>query len=302
MAESLTAFLRRDLRDALEAGFQRTPPVSAGGGLWLIRCALISTLVGLTLFLFCGYHGGFSRFNEVASQLPGPIWQWITILGDERVVFALTLFFTRHYPRVFWTLIVAGLLGIAFTHSLKPLVSALRPPAVLDPGSFNLIGPGHRKTSFPSGHTVTAAVFFGVWVYFVRSSSLRALLALLAVVAGLSRVALGVHWPIDVAAGLAGGLTAAWLGALLARRGEGFAKDPSNHLALVALAGIMAVSLLLWDGGYQEAATMQRLLGMAALGSAALVYLIGPLLRWTRNKGGGDRTRRTRASNSVRRG
>lgn len=282
MAEGLPSFLARDLREALEAGFRRTPASSSSGGRWLSRWALISALVGLTLFLFCGYQGGFFRFNALAAQLPDPIWQCITVLGDERVAFALTLFFTRRYPRVFWTLIVAALIGIAFTHSLKPLFSALRPPAVLEPGSFNLIGPDHKKTSFPSGHTVTAAIFFGVWVYHARSRSLRALLVILAVAAGLSRVAVGVHWPVDVAAGLAGGATAAWLGALWARWGEGFAKAPSIHLALVALAGVMALSLFLWDGGYAGAATMQRVLATATLGYAAFAYLTGPLLRWAR--------------------
>lgn len=280
MAEGLPAFLGRDLREALEAGFRRTPAISPGGGAWLVRWALISLLVGLTLFLFWGYHGGFSLLNALAAQLPDPIWQGLTVLGDERVAFALTLFFTRRYPRVFWTLIAAALAGIAFTHFLKPLFSGLRPPAVLEAGTFNLIGPGHRKGSFPSGHTVTAAIFFGVWVYFVRARSLRALLVLLAVAAGLSRVAVGVHWPVDVAGGLAGGAMAARLGVVLGCRGERLAKDPSIHLALVTMAAVMAVSLLLWDGGYQGAANMQRLLAVAALSYAAWVYLVGPVLRW----------------------
>ena len=44
------------------------------------------------------------------------------------------------------------------------------------------------------------------------------LLILLAVAAGLSRVAVGVHWPVDVAAGLLGGVLAVLLGVALARR------------------------------------------------------------------------------------
>ena len=281
MTEGLLAFLRSDLRASLEAGFGRTPAVSPGGRSWLLGWALISLIVGLTLLLFCGYHGGFSRVNAFAVRFPDPIWQWLTMLGDERVAFALTLFFTRRYPRVFWTLIVAALLGIAFTHSLKPLFSALRPPAVLEPGTFNLIGPGHRTASFPSGHTVTAAIFFGVWVYYVRALGLRVVLVSLAVAAGLSRVALGVHWPVDVAVGLAIGVTAAWLATYLARRVERFGLDPSIHMALLTLAAIMAVSLFLWDGGYRGAADMQRLLAAAALSYAAFAYLINPLWRWS---------------------
>jgi membrane-associated phospholipid phosphatase len=279
MAEGLLAFLGRDLRGALQAGFQRTPAVSPDGTLWLARWALVSAFIGLTLFLFCGYHGGFSRLNALAAQLPDPLWQRITMLGDERVAFALTLFFTRRYPRVFWSLVAAALLGAAFTHSFKPLFAALRPPAVLEQGTFNLIGRDLRKASFPSGHTVTVTILCGVWAYYLRSSWRRLLLILVAVAGGLSRVAMGVHWPVDVAAGMTGGLAAAWLGVLLARRGEALGMNPSVHSALVTLAAAMALLLLLSDGGYPATADMQRLLALTALGYAAFVYLIGPTRR-----------------------
>jgi membrane-associated phospholipid phosphatase len=280
VAEGLVAFFWQDLRNALESGFRRTPAVSPEGGLWLARWAVICVLVGLTLLLFCGYQGGFFRLNALAAQLPTRFWQWLTVLGDERVAFALTLFFTRRYPRVFWSLIAAALLGVAFTHSLKPLISALRPPAVLEDGTFNLIGPGHRKGSFPSGHSVTVAIFCGVWVYYARARVSRLLLILLAVLAGLSRVAVGVHWPVDVAAGFAGGIAAAWLGVKLAGGAQLFGSDPSIHLAFVTLAAIMAISLLLWDGGYPGASDVQRLLAVASLSSAVFAYLISPALRW----------------------
>lgn len=282
MAEGFGSFFRRDLQTDLIAGFRRTASVSDNGGHWLARWALVSALVGLSLFLFCGYHAGFARLNGLAAQAPDWIWEWLTVLGDERVAFALTLFFTRRYPRVFWTLIGAAIVGIAVSHSLKPLFGALRPPAVLDAGTFNLIGPGHRKVSFPSGHTVTASVFFGVWVYFVRAAWMRWLLVLLAVAAGLSRVAVGVHWPVDVAAGLAVGSLSAWSGVALARRSESWGIRWTVHLGLVVLAVGMTLLLVFSDGGYSGAARMQLVLGLAALSFSLYVYLIAPLVRWRR--------------------
>lgn len=268
----------RDLRLALEAGTARTPAITPDGGRWLWGWALASVLVGLTLYLIGGHQAGFLGLNGLAARAPDWVWEWLTVLGDERVAFALTLFFSRRWPRVFWALVLAALVGVAYTHALKPLIGALRPPGVLAAEAFNLIGPGHRKGSFPSGHTVTAAVFVGVWVYYLRSAPLRFLLVLLAVAAGLSRVAVGVHWPVDVAAGLAGGALAAWAGARLAGRADWGACDPSAHLAFVALAVMVAVSLLWWDGGYAGAARMQQLLALAALGHAAYAYLASPLL------------------------
>jgi membrane-associated phospholipid phosphatase len=281
----LLAYLFEDLRGDLVAGASRSPAVSPGGAAWLGRWAMVAALIGLTLFLLCGYQAGFGRVNGPAAHAAPWVWQWLTMLGDERVAFALTLFFSRRYPRVFWALILAALLASAYTHALKPLFSALRPPAVLEPGSFRLIGPAHRKASFPSGHTVTAAVFFGVWVYYLRGLGLRWLMVALAVLAGLSRVALGVHWPVDVAGGMAGGVLSAWAGAALARRAPWGVLDPWVHLAFVTLAAFFAVALLLWDGGYPQAARLQAALGVAALGSAVVLYLAWPVIRWARSAG-----------------
>ncbi len=280
VTEGLFSYLSRDLRASLSAGARRCGAVSPGGGRWLRHWAMTAALVGLTLLLFCGYHGGFDRFNGLAAQAPARVWEWLTVLGDERVAFALTLFFSRRHPRVFWTLITAALVAIAYTHSLKPLFSALRPPGVLEPGTFNLIGPGHRRVSFPSGHAATAAVFFGVWVYYLKANWARAALIALAVAAGMSRVAVGVHWPVDVAAGMFGGILSAWLGVWLASRSEWGIRGVSVHLAFVTLAVILTVTLLYRDGGYAGAAVFQQLLGTAALCYALSVYLVRPAVAW----------------------
>jgi membrane-associated phospholipid phosphatase len=285
MAEGLLVRVASDLRQALAEGARRDPAVSPDGSRWLAASALVCALAGLTLVIFGGYHAGFLGLNAAAAQAPDWVWQWLTVLGDERSAFALSLFFARRHPRVLWALVLAALVGIAITHGLKPLFAALRPPAVLPGDAFHLIGPGHRKGSFPSGHSLTIAVLVGVWVYYLRSAPLRVLLILAAILVGLSRVAVGVHWPVDVAAGLTGGVLAAWLGTRLARGSDWGVSDPSVHLALVVLAAMLASSLLYWDGGYGAAAQMQQVLGIAALGFAAWGYLVMPLIRLARPAG-----------------
>ena len=279
MKGGLVGFLSRDLRRALIDGVARTPQVPTEGVAWLRTWALLCLVVALTLYLACGYHAGFLRINAWAASAPPWIWQWLTALGDERVPFALSLLLARRYPQVFWALVVAGLAGTAFTHLGKPLFDALRPPAVLDPGAFNLIGPRIRRISFPSGHSATAGVFFGVLVCYARPTWVRAALTVLAVLVGLSRVAVGVHWPVDVAAGLMGGVLAAWLGVRLADRARWGALDPTSHLAFVTLAVLLTVSLTYWDGGYALAAGLLRVVGILCLGYVTLGYLIAPLGR-----------------------
>jgi hypothetical protein len=123
------------------------------------------------------------------------------------------------------------------------------------------------------------AVFFGVLVYYARRLHWRVLFTLLAVLAGLSRVAVGVHWPVDVAAGLAGGALAAWAGAWLASRGPRGMSNSAAHLIFVSVAAIMALSLWFDDSGYAGATDALKILSVVCLSYAALTYLLLPLWR-----------------------
>jgi membrane-associated phospholipid phosphatase len=288
MADSLIGFLRRDLRQALAAGAERSPIESASGAAWLFLWALVAAALGLSLYLLAGYQAGFLQLNAAATSWPNWLWQDLTMLGDERVAFVLALFFARRYPRVFWTLICAALLGAAYSRGLKPLLDAPRPPSVLAADAFQLIGPDLKHESFPSGHSVTAGVFFGVLIYYARRLHWRLLFLLLALLAGMSRVAVGVHWPVDVAAGLAGGALAAWAGAWLARRSPWGIYDGAVHLAFVVVAGIVAAGLWLGDVAYPAATLPVKLLAAAALGYAVLVYLLLPLWRGLRSEPAAD--------------
>ena len=85
---------------------------------------------------------------------------------------------------------------------LKELVDRPRP-------ELSLIVSPPTDTSFPSGHSVHAFLFFGLLIFMVRSSisqvqlrlGIQALLGAMILGVGASRVYLGVHWPSDVAGG-----------------------------------------------------------------------------------------------------
>lgn len=282
MVESVLGFLDRDLKAALQRGLESEVGTNTAAARELLLAVLTLGLLALGLYLAGGYHAGFAAVNDWARHYPSWLWQNLTLLGDEHLAFTLALLFSRKHPRLFWALLCAALLGAVYARGLKPLVDAARPPGVLEAGSFQLIGPGHHYHSFPSGHSVTAGVFFGVLIYHARWVEWRLLFLLLALLAGLSRVAVGVHWPVDVAAGLAGGLLAAWLGARLARRLFWGLTDTSVHLALVTLAVIMALALGIAGRGYPEALWPGRVLVALVLLNALASYLVLPLLRYLR--------------------
>lgn len=263
----------RSWRGALYQAALLDRPSLASGERWLLNWAGACAFLGLGLAFICGYHGGFLRLNALASAHPDWMWSCLTLLGDERSVLALCLSFSLRRPRLLWALILGGLLAILASRGLKELLDAARPPAVLASGSFHLIGPALSQTSFPSGHSVAAALWCGVLIAHTRWIEVRWLLLVLAILVGLSRVAVGVHWPLDVLAGMTIGALAAWLGSRLASRWASPAGWLWVHLIAVGLALLAALSLAIDDGGYPAAAWFGRLIALMALASAAWQYL-----------------------------
>jgi membrane-associated phospholipid phosphatase len=229
------------------------------------------TLACLTLLAAGGYHAGFHAVNGLAPWLPRWLWQGLTTLGDERAAIALGLLLARRHPHVLFTILVAALLATLANRGIKVGVNALRPPAVLPADAFQLLGPANKRLSFPSGHTVTAFVFFGVLAYHFRRW--RWPLLALATAAGLSRVAIGVHWPIDVIAGAIIGLASAWAAVHLAGRLR-WGINPYVHLGTVALASVAAVLLVVDDGGYDNSLWLRLPIAVAAIGAAVWGYVV----------------------------
>jgi membrane-associated phospholipid phosphatase len=91
----------------------------------------------------------------------------------------------------------------------KSLVRRTRPKTLLEEGDYEAdTGGSDRKKeqSFPSGHTACSVAAARAFARHVPEASAPAAMA--AVALGLSRVAKGEHWPLDVAVGAVIGLVA----------------------------------------------------------------------------------------------
>lgn len=140
------------------------------------------------------------------------------------VLSVLLLLFPRTRKAGFWALI-ALLLGALCTNVvLKPLVGRTRPWLVVEGLSY--LVQEKDMNSFPSGHTCAAFSAGVAWAGFAQRRWLKLLCIGQAVLMGLSRIYVGVHFPTDVLAGAAVGIFCAWLAlrlraAVIGKRQEG---------------------------------------------------------------------------------
>ena len=132
-------------------------------------------------------------------------WQFITLICIPMLVYP------RTSKSLGFPLSISALLS-AFAYSLlKNSFQRIRPDI-----AFHLINQGGY--SFPSGHSMTGLLFYGMLIYLLRkrllvenrnraiTNLLTALFSLLVFLIGISRIYLGVHYPTDVLAGWSLGL------------------------------------------------------------------------------------------------
>jgi len=110
--------------------------------------------------------------------------------------------------RVFWSLALAGFIT---TVLFKPLVGRERPrwPTPAPTAAGTLVASLAHGPSFPSGHAVQAGA--GAYALALVWPRRRGVLVFLAALVGFSRVYFGVHYPLDVVAGLVLGMAVARL-------------------------------------------------------------------------------------------
>lgn len=148
----------------------------------------------------------FLWFNAESQILPAWFWSNMTFVADTLFAVAVIGTVASRAPHMFNTALVLLITGTAFVHGLKFLLEIPRPPAVLDLELFNIIGPVVKNHAFPSGHSFTALATAGLVMMYTRSMTCAVAVLMIALVAAISRAAVGAHWPLDILVGSASGL------------------------------------------------------------------------------------------------
>jgi len=167
------------------------------------------------------------RSSSDPSILSGPVWlpdilRAITILGDSKLLIALVILVAAYLVarRTYYfalVLLAPTVGGMAIVSLLKDHFGRPRPEVVEQLTT-------RYSMSFPSGHAANSAIVYltmamlftqirperHAGIYLVSAA------LLLTTTIGISRVALGVHWPSDVVAGWMFGLSWGYFWALFA--------------------------------------------------------------------------------------
>lgn len=167
-------------------------------------------VAGLTLALLTSLRGATSVDETIIEAVQSVLPSWYADIGDFFNLFVRdTLIPLLWASSVIWLLwlrrhdlagmfVLTATVGL-FTNLLKQTIDRPRPT-----GDFNILQ-FPTDPSFPSGHTMTAMAFFGLW-FLLSPNVLPSWAVVPARVAcagavfftGLSRMWAGAHWPSDV--------------------------------------------------------------------------------------------------------
>jgi undecaprenyl-diphosphatase len=224
--------------------------------LGLLLASAVLRLGGFDTPLFLALNGALGRLA------PDVVWSMLSEvgLGSSAAVIVLALWRGRDelsrstVAALIWCYPIGGLLS----SGLKRLFDTPRPPALLAPEQFRLIGARLTQHSLPSGHAITAftvatllvLVWVGGrrWVSPTRAWAVRLTLFALAVLVALSRVAVAAHWPSDICAGAGLGVLCAVLAQAVSRDGRlvGWLAGAPTHALIGAL--LLALGVATWFG------------------------------------------------------
>lgn len=218
----------------------------------------------------------FYKINHLNDITGRYFWPQLTILGDGLFIAVLIFPWIRRYPALVWGVLLALLFSTIIVQSMKHGLNIPRPPQILPADSFWLIGPKHNMHSFPSGHSSAIAALMGISVFYQKENWLRIICIIFGLLIAVSRIGVGVHWPLDVLAGFSIGWLCAVAGYWLTHNKKWVRNRTVMRITGILLLIATGVFVTNYDTGYRDALWLKNNLGQICfiLGSIELLLLL----------------------------
>ena len=218
----------------------------------------VFALIAMLLIGLTGTNQPLFLYLNQALYIPvESIWINITLYGDAAMVMILMLPLAAKRPDIVVKSFIAALISAFFLHAFKEFLSVPRPPAIFPAELFHQLGHQFSASSFPSGHAAAPFVLATMIIFLVTDMRIRSAVIIYASIIALSRIATGVHWPIDIL----GGMFFGWFSAFLSMKL--FPTSGNNLIAqrIVTVILLLAVIHLVFlhDGGDKEARILEVL-------------------------------------------
>lgn len=239
----------------------------------LMFFALALLVIAFIGYQLQGYHFAFPEINSLASHIPEWVLHNMTVFGDGTLILSLVLALANRNVQLHWVVFWAAVIGAIVSNTLKGYFDAPRPPAVLVAGEFLQFGKIYKQYSFPSGHTLTAFLIATVGYYFASRAWQKVGFIALGVMVGLSRIWLGVHWPMDTLVGGALGIFCGSAAVVIGWRWRS-GINPVMHGFIVFLLVVAALLCLLDKNDYQYALPMLYVVALLGLWRTIRNYLL----------------------------
>jgi len=185
---------------------------------WYRRIPIIAAVFTIALMVDEINQSLFLVLNSVLYIPFEFIWLNISILGEAQVIAILLLPLIARRPNILWAVLITFIITITSVELAKHYFAQPRPPVVLDYDQFHQIGENFSVDSFPSVNAAVAFSIAAIVLLSVQQLWLKITIIIYAFLIGLSQIAIGANWPIDIFAGVIAGWLPAKFGFDLAKK------------------------------------------------------------------------------------
>ncbi|MDD4077308.1 MAG: phosphatase PAP2 family protein [Bacilli bacterium] len=190
--------------------------------------------------------------RDVATNFFDILFEAITFFGEKEVLIVLLIFIYFIYSKkVGQRMAFAIFSSLLLNNVIKGIVMRER-PWKHPKANYQPVRPETATgSSFPSGHTQNSAVTYTSFALEFKKKSITIVVGVLVLLIGFSRIYLGVHYPTDVVAGIALGISCAVAGTYLHHKCENsFRKQYLLYIVLLII--FLPFIFIFWRTNYQE--------------------------------------------------